>query len=56
MNVKLESKISEDSEFQNIIQDLIRNKTVQEMKNYRQHFNTSCYEHCYVASYYCYKI
>lgn len=56
MNVKLESKISEDSEFQNIIQDLTHNEIVQEMKNYRQHFNTSCYEHCYVASYYCYKI
>ncbi len=56
MNKKLENKITENIEFQNIIKDLIENKTVQEMKNYRQHFNTSCYEHCYVASYYCYRI
>jgi len=26
------------------------------MRNYRQHFQTSCYEHCYQAAYYCYKI
>ena len=26
------------------------------MKNYRQHFDTSCYEHCYKAAYYCYLI
>ena len=26
------------------------------MKKFRQHFNTDCFEHCYVASYYCYKI
>lgn len=56
MNIKIENKISEDLEFQDIIYDLINNDTVKEMKKYRQHFNTSCYEHCYVASYYCYKI
>lgn len=26
------------------------------MKNYKQHFNTSCYEHCYLVAYYCYLI
>lgn len=56
MKEKLENKIIENIEFQNIISDLIKNDTVQEMKKYRQHFNTSCFEHCYVASYYCYKI
>lgn len=45
-----------NNEFENIIDDLITNDTVQEMKNYRQHFNTSCYEHCYLAAYYCYFI
>ena len=28
----------------------------EEIKNYRQHFDTLCYEHCYIASYYCYII
>lgn len=56
MNKKLENKIAESTEFQNIIKNLIENKTVQEMKLYRQHFSTNCFEHCYVASYYCYKI
>lgn len=56
MNKKLEDKITKNIEFQDIIKNLIENKTVREMENYRQHFNTSCFEHCYVASYYCYKI
>lgn len=56
MKEKLEKKIQENSEFQVIIKELIENETVQKMNNFRQHFNTSCFEHCYVASYYCYKI
>ena len=44
------------SEFENIIHDLITNDTVQEMRKYRQHFDTSCFEHCYLAAYYCYLI
>lgn len=43
-------------EFETIISELVENETVQKMKNYRQHCNTSCFEHCYSASYYCYKI
>ncbi len=46
----------EDKEFQNIITPLITNETVQQMKNYRQHYETSCFEHCYMAAYYCYSI
>ena len=49
-------KIYKDKSFINIIQDIISNETVLEMKNYRQHCETSCFEHCLVASYYCYKI
>ena len=45
-----------NNEFENIISELITNDIVQEMKNYRQHFDTLCYEHCYIASYYCYII
>ena len=56
MTKKLEEKIQNDKEFQAIIKDLITNKTVLQMKNYIQHYNTDCFEHCYTASYYCYKI
>ena len=45
-----------NSEFENIISELIVNDTVQEMKNYKQHFDTSCFDHCYLAAYYCYLI
>lgn len=56
MKQKKEIKIENETEFQEIIYELIQNPTVQEMRNYRQHFQTSCYEHCYQAAYYCYKI
>ena len=45
-----------DVEFQKIIEPLIKNETVQQMKNYRQHYDTTCFEHCYMASYHCYSI
>lgn len=45
-----------DIEFQEIIKPLIENETVQQMKNFRQHYNTSCFAHCYMASFYCYTI
>ncbi len=45
-----------DKEFQDIIKDLITNDTVQSMKKYRQHYETSCYEHCYCVAYYCFLI
>ncbi len=56
MNLELEMKINKDTEFQNIIKEIINNNTVQDMHNYRQHYDTSCFEHCYLVSYYCYKI
>lgn len=49
-------KIKTDNEFENIINALITNETVLEMKNYKQHFDTSCFDHCYIAAYYCYFI
>ena len=39
MNELLE-KIYNDKEFINVIDDMINNKTVQEMKKYRQHYET----------------
>ena len=48
--------IDNDNEFQTIISELIANNTVQQMKNFRQHYETSCFEHCYMVAYYCYSI
>lgn len=45
-----------NEEFQKIIENVITNETVQQMKNYRQHYETTCYEHCYTAAYYCFLI
>lgn len=49
-------KIYDDNEFLNIIDDLLHNETVLKMKNFRQHYETSCFDHCLEASYFCYKI
>lgn len=49
-------QISNKNEFNNIINEIITNSKVQEMKLYLQHCDTSTYEHCYNAAYYCYKI
>ena len=54
MNTKI--LIKTNNEFENIIEELIVNETVQKMKNYRQHFDVSCFEHCYLAAFYCYVI
>ena len=45
-----------NKEFISIIEDLINSETVQEMKKYRQHYETSWFDHCYMVSYYCYLI
>lgn len=52
---ELIQKIYKDNEFIDIISDIIKNAKVQEMKNYRQHYSTSCFDHCLVASYFCYQ-
>lgn len=56
MKQYIEELIEKDEEFKNILAPIIANKTVQEMKNYRQHYETSCYDHCLQAAYYCYLI
>ena len=43
-------------EFDDIIRDIIENQKVQEMKKYKQHYETSTFDHCYMVSYYCYKV
>lgn len=48
------SLAKEDTEFQEIIKDIIENPEVQKMKNYKVHGNTTCFAHCYSVSYFCY--
>lgn len=48
--------MKDKQEFELIIKDLLEDKTVLKMKNYFQHCNTSCYEHCYKVSYFSYLI
>lgn len=43
-------------DFFNIIDDLLKNNTVKEMKKFTQHANTSTYKHCMQVAYYTYII
>ena len=56
MKQYLEDFMNKDKEFQYILKDIIANETVQQMKNYKQHYDTTCFDHCYTAAYYCYLI
>ena len=57
MNTSIaKTDLNKYTEFYKIVQDLISNETVQKMKNYRQHYDTSTYEHCFYVSYISYKI
>ena len=51
---KLLQKIYADNYFISIISDIIENNTVKQMNDFKQHYETTCFEHCLVASYYCY--
>ena len=44
------------TEFFEIINDITSNDTVKKMKEFRQHCDTSCYNHCLHVSYYSYLI
>lgn len=44
-----------DKEFYEIIKDLINNPTVLQMRNYKQHYHTSCYDHCLEVAYWSYR-
>ena len=45
-----------DEEFFDIIKDIISNDIVKQMKNYRQHCDTSCYKHCMQVAYFTYVV
>ncbi len=53
---KEEIELVNQTEFDFIIQDLVSNETVQKMKLYKQHYDTSCFEHCKNVAYYSYLI
>ena len=46
----------EDKEFDLIIEEIVQNQTVQRMKEFRQHYDTSCFEHCKNVAFISYKI
>ena len=48
--------MEEYKEFESIISDITSNETVQKMKKFRQHYNTSCFEHCKNVAFYSYLI
>lgn len=50
------NKILADKEYLDIVKDLIINETVLKMKQYRQHFNVNCFDHCLFVSYNSYLI
>lgn len=52
----MEPNIEKDQEFELILQDIMTHPTVQQMKNFNQHCDTSCYEHCQNVAYYSYLI
>lgn len=48
--------ILQDVDFVNIIEDILANEKVQEMKKYRQHHKINCLDHCLFVSYNAYII
>ena len=54
--IKDKNIIYNDKEYMNIVKDIISNEMVQEMKQYRQHYNVSCFDHCLYVSYNLYSI
>lgn len=56
MILQEEKELANQTEFELIIRDLVCNETVQKMKDYKQHYDTSCFEHCRNVAYYSYLI
>lgn len=56
LSEKNKKELLNKQEFFDIISDLVFLEPVQEMKKYRQHFNTSCFDHCLEVSYWSYLI
>lgn len=52
----MEDMSSYINEFNLIIADILNNDTVNQMKNFRQHYDTSCFEHCKEVAFYSYLV
>ena len=48
--------MNQKEKFEDIINEFINNDTVMQMKNYRQHFDVNCYDHCYDVAKTMYKV
>ena len=53
--MSIEERILEDLEYKSLIEDLLENEMVNRMREYKQHFEISCYEHSLNVSYLTYK-
>ena len=49
--IKDKNIIYKDTEYMEIVKDIISNEMVLKMKQYRQHFNITCFDHCLFVSY-----
>ena len=54
--IKDKQKILMDREYINIISDLLREQKVISMRQYKQHFEVNCFDHCLYVSYNTYLI
>lgn len=54
--INMNSLTNDRKEFEEIIKDIKNNPTVLEMQNFRQHYDTSCYEHCENVAYYSFRV
>lgn len=50
------SLVYNDKQYMTIINDIIKHRLVQKMKEFRQHYNVSCFDHCLLVSYNLYLI
>lgn len=46
----------ENKEYFEFVKDLLDHEVVKEMKNFRHHYSTTCYQHCLNVSYYNYLV
>lgn len=53
--MSIEERILENTEYKEIIEDLLENDMVNKMREYNQHFNINCLEHSLNVSYLTYK-
>lgn len=54
--IKYKEIIYSDKQYMDIVKDIISNELVQQMKQYRQHYSVSCFDHCLYVSYNLYRL